>query len=254
MSTRRLSILLLTEDSGRDGYDTLHALMKEALKLVDPLAQVRHVHFEPLQNQAAREAVRANVWKSTSKWDHAKQVDLVRHIATKVMEDGGFVFFHFDGDRIWSHRGTSENVQKFGKKVVFQVEQLVRGNLRRLGLPEDGPATLSKYMGRLFAVTPFYSIEAWIFQNTREAARLCHEEYGGKDVEIFEQWEADRSRLDEVQQPKEKVCLGAKHNLGLATTSFPARVVHATEKSFHAVVEKLASNQALREALASTYA
>lgn len=57
-----LSILLVTEDSGKQGYGTISALSVEMLRLVDTQARFTKecVNFEPLQNNQARLALRGN--------------------------------------------------------------------------------------------------------------------------------------------------------------------------------------------------
>ena len=108
-------------------------------------------------------------------------------------------------------------------------------------------------MERLKQAVPYYSIEAWLFQNTSEAIQLCETHYSGRDAEQFRAWEQDRPALDEVVKPKESVCLGAKHNLALASKSFPARQVRGTGKSFAAVIQALSQDAELCEALKRTY-
>jgi hypothetical protein len=138
--------ILLTEDSGKQGYPTLHALVREMLRLVDPQARltIKRVDFEPLQKEQARLAQRANAWDSSD--------------------------------------------------------------------PK------------------------------------------GKDVDRFEEWEANRPLLDELEKPKVEVCLRDMHNLELAQESFPAEHVFEVGKSFTEAVETLRSCPALAQALSSTHA
>ena len=251
-----LSILLLTEDSGKQGYDTVHALALEMLRFVDAQAQIskQSVDFEPLQNENARLALRANMWKSSESRDEPKRVELVRTIAGKLMEPNGFVFFHFDGDRRWKKRRESENTAKFEKLIKSRVELLLRMQLDKSGARgQELEERLTGRMQRLRPLTPFYSIESWLFQNTETAKRICREKYNGKDLERFEEWEADRSSLDEVEKPKEEVCFRDTHNLELAVHSFPAPLVVSAGKSFMATVETLKGCQSLVHALASTH-
>jgi recombinational DNA repair ATPase RecF len=69
----------------------------------------------------------------------------------------------------------------------------------------------------------------------------------------FQTWASDRTALDEVPKPKEAVCLGAAHNLELASHGLPAREVRAAGKSFAATVEALSQDAELCAALARTY-
>jgi hypothetical protein len=255
-------VLLLTEDSGDDAFDTFLKLAKELLKQVDAFVQTQpeKVAFEPVRSQQALQALSANVWKSGKKGNYAKRVDLIGTLATQLLLENGWAFFHFDGDRAWAEAGSSENVAKFRELIWEKVRQRIQMRLEELekeagkvAAPKDIEARAMQRMSRLKTVVPFYSIEAWLFQNTREAARLCETHYGGRDAEQFRKWEQDRTALDEVLKPKERVCLGAKHNLELTTNGFPAREVHVAGKSFAAVVKTLSQDVELREALSRTY-
>ena len=224
------------------------------------LLQPERLAFEPVRSKEALQALRGNVWKSGKAHDRQKQVTLRNTIATQLMLDNGWVLFHFDGDRSWANRESSENVGKFRDLIWEKVRQLILIELEKREVRAASPTTPGELeeranllMTRLKQVVPFYSMESWLFQNTREAVRLCVEHYRGRDVERFNEWEQDRAALDEVLKPKEEVCLGAKHNLELASQGFPAREAHATGKSFAAVVQELAQDKELTEALSRTY-
>lgn len=252
-----LSVLLLTEDSGDWAFETFRSLAKELLKQVDEHVQTHKISFEPVRNKQALQSLHANVWKSTKARDRQKRVELVRTLATQVMLEDGWVLFHFDGDRPWTAREPSENVEQFKKLVREEVKQLVVLKLseqRKGSSPQELELHARARMARLKTVVPFYSIEAWLFQNTREAIRLCEVHHGGRDVEKFQAWAQDRTALDEVLKPKEAVRLGAAHNLDLASNGFPARDVRAAGKSFAAVVDALSQDAELHAALARTYA
>jgi hypothetical protein len=252
-----LSVLLLTEDSGTKSFETLRSVARELLKQADEYVQTHRISFEPLRNELALQAIHANIWKSTKARDRPKQVELIRTIATQVMLEDGWVLFHFDGDRTWAARETSENMEKFQKQVWERVRELVGSTLAKSqsgSTLQEAEARARARMARLKTVVPFYSMEAWLFQNTREAVRLCQEHYQGRDVSKFQEWAQDRTALDEVDQPKKKTCLGAAHNHDLASNGgFPAREVRAAGKSFAATVESLLQDAELREALARTY-
>lgn len=257
-----LSVLLLTEDSGSEAFATFQKVAKELLKQVDEHVntQQERLTFEPVRSKEALQALHANVWKSDKARDRQKQVALVGTIATQLMLENGWALFHFDGDRSWANRNSSENMEKFRDRVWGKVRLRILMELEeretRAGrpvVPNELEERANRLMTRLKQVVPFYSMEAWLFQNTREAVRLCAEHYRGRDAERFRDWEQDRTSLDEVLKPKEEVCLGAKHNLELASQGFPAREVYAAGKSFAMVVQELAQDEDLTEALSRTY-
>jgi hypothetical protein len=242
----------LTEDSADDAHETLSALVKKMLQLVVPACQTQRIRFEP-QGEGAARAMRGNLWKSRSPRDRPKLVDLRQAIATKLVEEAddvpGFVVFHVDGDRRWQDRTSSENVARFDDYVRTYVEPIVRDALGRKRRGEETPAR----MARLRRLSPFYSVEAWLYQNTREARRLC-EAGCGRHVDLIDRWEAARGELDEIEKPKEALCFGAGHNRALATNGFPASAVFAVEKSYTAAVEHLLDCDALGAALTRTIA
>lgn len=152
-----LSILVLSEDSTPDAHATLEALAKRMLRLVDQHCMTNRIDFEPA-SRAAATAVRGTSWKTPG---HPGRVDLLRTIATKLMEpDGsGFVLFHVDGDRIWKERDSCEHEEKFEQAIRLGVEQVLMDR----GVPQaDREAALF----RLVLVMPFWCIEAWCYQNT----------------------------------------------------------------------------------------
>jgi hypothetical protein len=110
-------------------------------------------------------------------------------------------------------------------------------------------------LGRFIQLTPFYSIEAWLYQNIAEARRIC-EASCGRHIELFNAWEADRGLLDQVFKPKSKEtsCLEDKHNRALAEKSFPAEAAFNADKSYAAAVMDLLDRPDLRAAVACTYA
>lgn len=119
--------------------------------------------------------------------------------------------------------------------------------------PPDSNAP-SERMKRLRLLVPFYSIEAWVYQNTREARHLCEEE-GCKQCHVkIAEWEKNRASLDDVTHPKGELCFQDKYNAHLAASGFPAREVFEAEASFTRAVEGLLECDELTTALEQTYA
>ena len=99
----------------------------------------------------------------------------------------------------------------------------------------------------------YYSIESWLLQNMAVAKSLCRKHRRGRDLDKFEAWERDRTQLDEVDKPKKATCLGAGHNLELASTAFPARTVYEGGTSFTESANRLRACVPLATALAATH-
>jgi hypothetical protein len=239
-----VSILVLTEDSGKHAHDTIAALCKKMLQLVEPGCQTQRIAFEPAKENARR-VVNANQWKSGKK--HRDRVALVQTIATKIGEQNGFVFFHVDGDCVWSKRESSENFEKFESLIIRSVRALLldRDVRRKPQVPPD----VESQLARLRLIMPFYSVEAWLYQNIDVAIALCHAHHGGKDADRFARWREHRHELDELERPKDELCLQDRHNKELAERAYPAPAVYEAGRSFATAVESLRACDALCQAL-----
>lgn len=255
-----LSVLVLTEDGAAGSCETIAALVKKMMLLVDPACRTHLIAFEP-QGEHEQRAMRGNLWKSKNPFDRQKIVLLGRAIAAKIIEDPiGFVAFHVDGDRRWAERASSENVTKFTEFVSTYERPAVHNALRRQrnrdALPtsdEDIAQAADAALARLLRLTPFRSIEAWLYQNTDEARRLCQLACG-RHVAKIDGWAADRGALDELADPKAELCLGSEHHLALAQRAFPAEDAFGANKSYAAAVMGLLDCADLCAVLARTHA
>jgi hypothetical protein len=253
----RARILVLTEDSGSQAHPTIQKLLKEALKLVVEGVDLNpaRVRIEPLpENERARQAVRANQWKEQPPL--RETILMLNLIAAQVMQPEGFVVFHFDTDRVWSERDSSENRKKFDAVIRGGVRRILRGEaplpisaLPRAKLTDE---QIELALGRLLVLSPCYSIESWLYQATRELLVLCRQRHDDEEhVRRIESWVADRTLLDEVSQPKKAhvlSCIGDRYNEELSK-AFPAEEVWLAERSFFESVERLRNCAALIDAL-----
>lgn len=242
------SLLILTEDSGRDGHETIVHVVKRMLKLIEPSLRTNRLGIEP-RDDAAQRCVNGTRWKSVDPKFKADFTVVLRSIATKLGREDGFVFFHIDGDRTWKRRSSNENEGKFQKLVVEKIRALLRQKD-----PAARPETIEDKLGRLHLLMPFYSIESWLYQNTDVAIRVAREKYRSRDVETFERWKQDRTLLDDVEKPKEVVCLASFHNLTLAETGYPAQEVADAQRSYSTCIAALEKSEALRAFLRRTAA
>ena len=105
--------LILTEDSGKQGQPTIQLLTRAALRLVGPTLDSRKLELSPLlDNPRASAALRGNAWKERR--PTPDKVQLLGAIATRLMEDGGFVLaMYFPAEEVdlarksWSEFVTS---------------------------------------------------------------------------------------------------------------------------------------------------
>lgn len=244
----RLSLLLLTEDSGRDAEEAIRELLERLFRRVDPHASLVEEHWEPALDEH-RAAVRGNAWKDASRRD---LVSLRQYIAAKLVEEGGFVLFHVDGDRIYRERASSENVAKFDEiirravRIILESPPLTRrerGSVRT-------DAEVNALLAKLIEVVPFYCVEAWYFQNTEKARELCQKnpKCRGECGDKLDRWAGDRKLLDELTKTKRELCFGAAHNLALAR-GLPLGEVLDARKSLSDLLTKLRETPGLHDAL-----
>lgn len=238
------AVLLLTEDSGERAFATFEALARKILHLLGEPCDLSRVVFERA-DERGRAAMGFNAYKSTSPRDHGKQLDLANAIATRLLRgDEVFVFVHVDGDRRWSERGPTpplcDNQRLFEanvlRRVRAQLEQ--RGQLERLE--------------RLLYVLPFWSVEAWLYQNTAEALKICaeHDPRHERDLSRFQNWAAEPAAIDEVERPKHAAqTFQDRYNARLAR-SFPAGKAYSLGLSFAYTVDRMKASAPLTEALA----
>lgn len=254
-----LSVLVLTEDSAKSANDVIVTLVKKMLWLLDPHYRSHLVAFRPA-DEVSRRVMRGNLWKSRSPRDQARIVLLGRAIADRLLQSEvpGFVLFHIDGDVSWPRRVDSDNVQRFEGFIQDYVRPSLDRALRaqrqeRREPPSDEEIAHATEVAlrRLLLMVPFYSIEAWLYQNTAETARRCAVSCE-VHLDLIKKWEAIPGELDDLEKPKDQLCLGASHNLALAEQGFPAQRAFDVGKSFSAAVLRLLECEDLTAALART--
>ncbi len=212
----RISALVLSEDGSKFAFETIRNICRETFDLVVPRCAVHDcVDFRPSSDRE-REAMTANGWKSTKSRDQPRFFNLCKSIASHLLRDDGFVFFHFDGDTLWSARDHSENLVKFEERVVRKVREFVRGHVEKTR-KADPEAFIDHTMRKLIHVAPFYSIESWLFANIEMLRSLC----SGKDLPVevtqrLDAWQRDLGEMDRTK-PKGLVPVSTKDYPQLAS-------------------------------------
>ncbi len=196
-------ILVLAEDGCAE---PLRALVWKMLRLVEPRYDANRIDMESSTGSLARGKSRQH--------SHKRLVEIARHIATTVFRENNFALYHTDADRTFSdpRRDQPENVRFYENKVLVVVRQHIEDLRARHG---DMRSTDS-IMLRIQLLLPYYSIEAWLLQNTQVGQELCKKHHGGRHLDDFRGWEAERGRLDEIEKPKERACIGDRFNRELA--------------------------------------
>lgn len=235
-------ILVLTEDHYPE---PLRGLVRVMLRLVQPNHDEKLIDVQG-DHSDAQEAAQANQGKSRRKAGHQRRVAIARAIATEIFTESNFVFYHVDADRTFGapREPKPENVLFFENILI-----VVRQHIEALKQQHGDTRSTDEIINRIRLLLPYYSLEAWLFQNTRIGRELCQKHHRAQHVGTFNEWEQNRSSLDEVEKPKDACCLNASHYRDLATREYPGRAVQAVGKSFTEAVDRLSSCEQLRAAL-----
>lgn len=250
-------VLVVSEDSGKQGVPTVQKLLKLAAQLAIPGLDTRLLDSRPLPTgDLSLNAVRGNAWKDRRQTP--EKLWLIRTIANELVQ-GNFVVFHVDSDSTWSKRTSSENRTKFGSDLRRLVAETImapharqargQANVYRPRSNEEA-ATL---LANLLVMHPCYSIESWLYQATTELKARCGALHNdAAHHALIDSWAIDRTLLDEVVRPKDNAlgaCVKDHHNEALAS-HFPAAQVDEAKRSWHEFVELFRASR-LRERLAS---
>lgn len=244
---RELSVLVLTEDTGDDAHATVRALVEKVLFLLEPGLDRQQLRFDRA-TERARAGMGFNCYKSAGQRDHGKKADLALAIARYLRVEGrdAVVFVHIDADGPWSTRDQThlcDNARRFTKEIVHRVAGFLAADARRTQRDE------THRLQQIALLVPFWTLESWLFHNTREALRICQDPKYRDDAQHFELWQRSPHLLDEHERPKTTIRFGAKYNLRLASEGFPAGRLHQLGLSFTAAVE--AARPALAPLLAT---
>lgn len=208
----KISALILTEDGSKFMPETLQRVCGTIFDFIVPRCAVDAcVSFRPTSDNE-RAAMTANSWRSSKSRDQPRLLSLCRSIATHLLRDDGFVFFHFDGDAIWGLE-SSATLTKYDAQIVGKVREIIRGHMQKTR-GGDCSAVVDYAMRKLIHIAPFYSIESWLYANTTVLRTLCRI---SPEVEAhLTAWERDLSELDRAQMPKTLAPIDTAHHPTLA--------------------------------------
>jgi hypothetical protein len=242
------SILVLSEDTGKQIHFSLVALVRKMLLLVDSRTMTQKIEYVP-SDPDAREALRGKIHAGNTDRCYSHRLMLAGKIATELgkPEPIGFVVYHSDADRRWSEARGLDDFPDFVKLRAAVVARL--GAPRRL---RDRVIDESR-IERFYLLAAYWELEAWLYQNIDVARRICRQTGCEQHMELFDRWEHSRSDLDELDNTKDSCCLTDRHNQELAEAAFPASAVDGAKASFSATVERLRNSSDLRDALRKSY-
>ncbi|MCW8137533.1 MAG: hypothetical protein KIT58_01360 [Planctomycetota bacterium] len=267
-----LTIVPVSEDGSKRTHDTWAHLVRRLARAVEPACSTAP---SLLRVEAPTTSLRTSARGSGLRRRQPSEV-VVGELAT-LLQQGKFVLVHIDGDTVWSQRTTSTAVEHFEQRVAepvrkrlvaaIQLQSRQGGPHRRRQRPTASPApeasaadaaaqAAAAALERLRLVSPYYSVEAWLYQATERAIALAKTHHDGADVETFQAWARERGAVDEVHGLPDTVCLGRQHNAELAAGLTAAVVddVVGAGKSLAACVDHLRRCAPLVAALRATSA
>ncbi len=238
-----LSILVLTEDTGKGAFSTVEGLTKKLLVHLEERCQTHRISFEPANDDMRSLLASTNF---ANRRDPRRR-RLYQIIAAQLRLEDGFVVHHVDADRTWEDRKRkpSTNAAAVRTEIVDHVRALYRLN----GLDE---AEIDAILTRFFRLVPYWEIEAWLYQNTERALSFCQHRPTCRCPDLLESWRSDRALLDEQPHPSDLLCFGKRHNDDLVQ-GFPTAEVVAAGKSLAAAVETMLACDTLLHAIERTY-
>ncbi len=239
MRRRKASLLVISEDRSESTRAATRRLIERMCDLIVMGSHARRV-FE-LEPREVR-AFRGDAWRQRSESYDFRE--FVRMLARKVTEEDGYVLFHFDAEVTWPRvvdAPPTPKAQDALERLVTSVEQ----RLTEMNRPRALAA-------KLVPIVPYFEVESWLYQNTkalRLAIASCRSEHRVASTAHVEAWEQDRRALDEVEAPKDQICVGDRANETLAEAGFPTEEVFALGASFSSTVERLLRAPGLAELL-----
>jgi len=224
------SVLLLTEDGSKHAPTVLELLTRRLFRHLDDRCDTSRINFEP-PDPEARSMFTGNAWM-----EHRRdRVRVHNYVAQKLHNDRGFVVHHVDADQTWQQYTTQTpkpQVTKLDSLLLTPVRKILHADYKKRA-PDNSDAArtaeVEARMVRFFRLVPCWEIEAWLYQNTERALRLCKQRSTCRCEELLAQWRADRRLLDEQDNPSDQLCLGKDHNKELAQ-GLPVAEVYAASK------------------------
>lgn len=223
----RVKVLIITEDTGKDSFEVLKNLVNSILKNILDDYQSHLIEFKQVE-RAYNSALSGNRWKQEKPHKDPKLARAVtafkKYLAQHIMKKNAFVFWHIDGDIKWSQFTGGKECDNI-KRLNSFIEKVLMGIA--IHKKDQAPPRPDSHFLKLL---PFYSIEAWLYQNST-ALQAINEDTS--DIQAV-----PPSGLDDILKVKVDFKIKAKYNLQLSK-SFPFQKVYALEKSFHHTVEEI---------------
>lgn len=223
----RVKVLIVTEDTGTESFEVLKNLINSILKNIVEDYQSQLIEFKPVE-KCYLPVCSGNRWKQEKPHKDPKLAREItafkKYIVQHTMKSSAFIFWHIDGDMMWAQFARGKECANRKSLDTF-IEKVLKG--MTIHQRDKVPPTPE---GCFLKLLPFYSIEAWLYQNSQALQKIT-ENTG--DIQA-----TDASVFDDILKVKEAFKIKAKYNLQLSQ-SFPFQKVYELGKSFHHTVEEL---------------
>lgn len=226
MVEEKVNVLIITEDTGKGSFELFRNLINSILREIITDFQSQLIEYVRIDARHS-EVLSGNSWmqkRPRNKKLRDSIYRLKREIIQYLLGKQAFVFWHIDGDMKWcefTKKGSCLNLEKLNDFLAPITAELdTHRNNKAPNLPKD----------KILKLLPFYSVEAWLYQNSAALQKINEDTSDIKNRAPQE--------LDEILMVKEFFKIKAKYNLELSK-QFPYQKVYALGKSFHHTVEEL---------------
>lgn len=248
MSNPAFTVFVLSEDGSEHAPEVIKRLLKSMFRFIDERCQTHRIGFQPPDDPDVRRVVIANQFLNRTR---RERVSLYKYLAERLRSDDAFIVHHIDADVPWGRREQTppEKVDRIPREILAHV----RTFLSKFYSDSEIEERLRRYL----VLVPYHELEAWLYQHTDVALRLCREHPAcrGRHAALLADWKANRGLLDERDDLEGclQPCVGKHHNEDLAGPAYPIKDVVDAEKSLAAAVQNFFECTPLLDALGRTY-
>lgn len=229
-----VKVRIITEDNSKDALEVYTNLFKSILKNCTEGFDSRQVKIPDNESFSFADVAGGNNWRQKRPRDKGLSFrikEFKREIASYLMNKNSFILWHFDGDMKWSGSKNGTKCQTFQ-----QFQKFIDPILEKTDTPD-----ITK--DRFLLLIPFYSIEAWLYQNKAVLKTISRTD----DIQKISPEE-----LDEIEKIKEKFTIKAKYNRDLSK-QYPFNAVFKLGKSFYQSVLTIQNNSTFLETFADSH-
>lgn len=230
MVKHKIKIRIITEDNSKKAIEVFTNLFKSILKNSIDEFDSRVIKLPDNDGFNFEDVMSGNRWTQKRPRDKGLSFrirEFKRAISQYLIGENCFILWHFDGDMEWSSSKDGEKCKTLQQFKIF-IESIPKNEKNKRITDEH-----------FLMLIPFYSIEAWLYQNRKVLKTIS------KTEDILS---VPPEKLDEIKKVKEEFTIKAKYNLELSR-QFPFSDVFKLNKSFTSSILTIQRNKTLKEQL-----